>query len=133
MTPQQKLKQLILQTAVGLGDIPEGTTITPENVDALYDEHYDLHQDARQEIRPGSFTTRLQTEYRSELRNCHRNYECDEVAMQMVDGSWVGWTYWHGGGKHSEPEAIPWVDYAYALDCKEQEQVVVVRTFTKPA
>jgi hypothetical protein len=53
--------------------------------------------------------------------------------MEMSDGSWVGWTYWHGGGKHSEPEAIPWIDYAYALDCEAKEQMVIVYTFKKPA
>jgi hypothetical protein len=133
VTPVQKLKQLILQTAISLKDLPDTLVITPENVDALYDEHYDLHQDARQEIRPGQKATGLQTEYRSDLRGAHRNYECDEVAMQAEDGSWIGWTYWHGGGKHSEPMAIPWVEYAYALDCKEREEVVIVQTFTKAA
>lgn len=133
MTPVQKLKQLILQTAIDLKDLPEDTVITPENVDTLYDEHYDLHQDARQEIRTGQLHSNLQTPYNSDLRGAHRNYECDEVAMQAADGSWIGWTYWHGGGKHSEPMAIPWVEYAYDLDCTEKPEVVIVRTFTKVA
>lgn len=133
MTPVQKLKQAILQTAMRFGDIPQDTVITAENIDTLYDEHYDAHQDARQETRSGAIHTNLQTEYRGDLRGAHRNYECDEVAMKMDDGSWVGWTYWHGGGKHSEPMAIPWVEYAYDLNCAEKEEVVIVRTFTKPA
>ncbi len=133
MTPVQKLKQLILQTTISLKDLPDTLVITAENVDALFDEHYDATQDARQEIRPGVRATNLQTEYRGDLRGAHRNYECDEVAAEMSDGSWVGWTYWHGGGKHSEPEAIPWVDYAYALDCTAKEEVVIVYSFTKAA
>lgn len=28
--------------------------------------------------------------------------------MQAPDGTWVGWTYWYGGGKYAEPSAIPW-------------------------
>ena len=49
----------------------------------------------------------------------------------MPDGSWVGWTYWYGGGKYGEPEAIDWMDDAYDLACTEEEKVVTVRTFTK--
>jgi len=133
MTPVQKLKQIILQSAINLGDIPKTVVVAPENVDSLYEEHYDATQDARQEIRYGECKTTLSTQYNSELRGAHRNYECDEVAMQCDDGTWIGWTYWHGGGKHSEPTAIPWVEYAYALECKEEEKMVIVRSFTKPA
>ena len=49
----------------------------------------------------------------------------------MPDGSWVGWTYWYGGGKHAEPEVMDWMGEAYPLDCVEEEKMVTVRTFTK--
>lgn len=58
-----------------------------------------------------------------------RHYESEAVACQMLDGSWVGWTSWYGGGKHGEPESIPWIEDAYDLDCKEV--VKTVREFTK--
>jgi hypothetical protein len=32
-----------------------------------------------------------------------RHYEAKSVAKQMSDGTWVGWTFWYGGGKHGEP------------------------------
>lgn len=35
------------------------------------------------------------------------------------------------GGKHGEPEAIDWIEHAYDVECKEEEKLVVVHTFTK--
>jgi hypothetical protein len=58
-----------------------------------------------------------------------RHYESDAVAAKAPDGSWVGWTYWYGGGKHGEPEAIDWIEDAYDVICAEEEKLVVVRTF----
>ena len=60
-----------------------------------------------------------------------RHYESNGVASRMPDGSWVGWTYWYGGGKHGEPGAIDWMSEAYDLDVVEEEKIVIVRTFTK--
>ena len=59
------------------------------------------------------------------------NYENQSSAMQAPDGTWVGWTYWYGGGKYAEPSAIPWLDYAYALSCEEKQVTITQRTFTK--
>jgi hypothetical protein len=81
-------------------------------------------QDYLYNLRTDGTETRLQCEY-------SRHYESESVAAQMLDGSWVGWTYWYGGGKHGEPEAVEWLEDAYNLECQEEEQVVVVRTFTK--
>lgn len=64
-------------------------------------------------------------------REYSRHYESMSVAKKMGDGSWVGWTYWYGGGKHGQPESIDWISDAYELDCKEEEKVVIVREFTK--
>lgn len=60
-----------------------------------------------------------------------RNFEADSVGKQLSDGTWVGWTYWHGGGKHAYSEEIEWMAKAYDLDVVEVEKLVVVRTFTK--
>jgi hypothetical protein len=122
MTPQQKIKSLILQKNADLNDFyrPE---ITAENVDDLYDELED-NRGALNEIRCDGIETGIPGQY-------SRHYESDEVAMQCQDGSWVGWTYWYGGGKHGEPEAMDWVEHAYDVECKEEEKLVVVQTFTK--
>lgn len=123
MTAAQKLKQYILWQA----DI----IVTEFDVDEIYEKYSDddeeepfcLH-DIEEEVRSGQ----VETDIRSESS---RHYESKSVASQMLDGSWVGWTYWYGGGKHGEPEAIEWISKAYDLDCVEQERLVIVRTFKK--
>jgi hypothetical protein len=127
MTPEQKLKHLILLkqqefNADFLKDVP----VTEDNIDELFDENnedYEL-QDATQEMRCTGIDTDLECEW-------SRHYESNAVAIQYIDGSWVGWTYWFGGGRHGEPEAIDWMDSAYDVQCSEEEKIVVVRTFTK--
>lgn len=85
----------------------------------------DLHWDAIQEFRSGyDEETKIECDH-------SRHYESKSVAKQLDDGTWVGWTYWYGGGKHGEPEAVDWMGYAYFLDVKEEEKVVTIRTFTK--
>lgn len=125
MTPEQKLKWAILSK-----DAAWGNTAPPEypceNVDELYEALVEdnSHWDAMNEVRCGGTETGLDCQY-------SRHYESDAVAMKMPDGSWVGWTYWYGGGKHSEPEAIDWMSEAYDVVCSEEEKVVVVQTFAK--
>lgn len=126
MTPEQKLKHAILIKAADFDNITLVGEVTAENVDRLYeqkDQNWEL-QDARNETRCGDVETDLPSQH-------SRHYEAKEVAAKMPDGSWVGWTYWYGGGKHGEPEAIDWMDEAYDLTCVEEEKVVTVRTFTK--
>lgn len=127
MTPEQKIKHKILSELVAEPsdeiDI-DISTITAENVDELYDEFYDDINDIEFEFRQGDVVTDIPCEY-------SRHYESKSVAAKMVDGSWVGWTYWYGGGKHGDPDSIPWMDEAYELDVKEEERLVVIQTFTK--
>ena len=121
MTPEQKLKHAMLLWA----DVTE--TITADNVDELFDSELvekDQHWDAKSEMRSGEVETGLPCDY-------SRHYESKSVAAKMPDGSWVGWTYWYGGGKHGNPEEIDWMDDAYDLTCTEEEKVVTVRTFAK--
>ena len=130
MTPQQKLKHAILLKAVQFENIADPGAITAENVDQLYednDQDWEL-QDAREEVRCGNERTNVAdpTPYMRGLSD----YESQSVAMQ-IDGSWVGWTHWYGGGKHAEPSAIPWMEYAYDLTCEEKQVTVTQRTFTK--
>ena len=129
MTPEQKIKHLVLVKLASFsgGPAPEATD---ENIDALYqvasdNDDGDL-QDAREEIRSGGTETKLECEI-------SRHYESKAVAAQAVDGSWVGWVYWYGGGKHGEPQAVDWMDKAYDLTCAEDQKLVTVRTFTRVA
>lgn len=100
----------------------EFTKITAANVDAMYNELYAY--DIEFEFREGQVETQLECPG-------SRQYESRSVAAKMLDGSWVGWTYWYGGGKHGDPDSISWMEDAYDLDVKEEEQLVVVQTFTR--
>ena len=126
MTPYQKLQHLILSKAAKWDEIELGE-VTPENIDDLWDEYenQDSIYDATNEIRQ---SWDEETDIPCEGS---RHYESKSVAAKMPDGSWVGWTYWYGGGKHGEPEAIDWMESAYNIDCVEEARVVTVRTFTK--
>ena len=125
MTPEQKMKALVIAKFWEWEQPTVPVTLTADNVDDLYDEiegeDYTL-QDARSEVRCGVHETGLPAPH-------SRHYESKSVAAQTLDGSWVGWTYWYGGGKHGVPEAIDWMDEAYDLKVTEEEKMVVVRTF----
>jgi hypothetical protein len=129
MTPEQKLKHLILSTLANHRQ-EDTVEITAGNIDELYDEACENDdgglQDAREEVRCGGTGTGLQAPW-------SRHYEVFAVAVKTFDGSWVGFNYWYGGGKHGEPEAIDWMDEAYDLTVTEEEKMVVVRTFAKAA
>jgi hypothetical protein len=133
MSPEQKLKHLILIRHAGFSfnDFELPAVIDESNVDEIYEDTEDDNgsgwglQDAREEVRCSGIETGLPAPL-------SRHYESDAVAAKYVDGSWVGFTYWHGGGKHGEPEAIDWIEDAYDVACAEEEKLVVVRTFTKP-
>lgn len=127
MTPEQKIKHAVLAlVAKWNGTLLE--EVTEQNVDeryeALEESDDDARNDALNEIREGEVETDLACEW-------SRHYESKSVAAKMPDGSWVGWTYWYGGGKHGEPEAIDWMGDAYDLTCVEEEKLVIVRTFSK--
>lgn len=125
MTPKQKIKWAILARDAKWAekDRPEYPCA---DVDELYDQlvEDDDHWDAVNEIRCTGVATGLPCPI-------SRHYESEAVAMQMPDGSWVGWTYWYGGGKHGEPESVDWMNSAYEVACAEEEKVVTVRTFTR--
>jgi hypothetical protein len=135
MTPHQTLKHMILLRACDMQVLYEDIEIEiaaeikkadVNNIDELYDtlECEDSVSDARAEIRKGDIETGLRPlEY-------SRYYEVKDVAMKTPLG-YVGWSYWYGGGKHSAPAEVDWMNSAYFLDVKEEEKVVIVKTFTR--
>lgn len=129
MTPENKIKRAIMQNAMNSGfrlDEWNHPWDTDEQVKASWnvfiDSNSSEYYDGMEDFRNCGVETGLPTEY-------SRHYESESVATQMDDGSWVGWTFWHGGGKHGEPEAIEWMNEAYDLDCVEEQKLVTVRTF----
>lgn len=121
MTATQLIKLEILQTNEELADFMVGKEVTPDNIDEIYREASDVHdyiQDEENEFRcSGEPTPEIRAPF-------SRHYECDAVARQVSGGQWVGWHYWHGGGKHGEPEAVEWMDDAYLLEITGTETVV---------
>lgn len=127
MTPEQKLKHAVILKGIELGSIAApDDEITAEHIDQLFEDLGDDYalQDAMDEIRCSGTETRLR------CRQWSRHYESRAVAAHMPDGSWVGWTYWYGGGKHGEPESVEWMSDAYEVECKEEEKLIVVKTFS---
>lgn len=120
MTPTQKVKWLVLATLAKWRKTAPPPYPCP-NVDDLYaaEEGADDRHDAVAEVRGSGEETGLPTEW-------SRNYEANAVAKELPDGTWVGWTYYYGGGKHSEPGAIPWMEDAYTVTAHEETRVVRV-------
>lgn len=84
----------------------------------------DYRQDPMEEFRQSGEETKIECDW-------SRHYESKSVAKKLSDGSWVGWTYWYGGGKHGEPSEMDWMSDAYELDCVETEKLVMVREFKR--
>jgi len=124
MTPEQKIRWMAIELYRTWGDDQVIEEVTADNVDEVFDELEDCLYDAMYEIREGEVETDIPSPY-------SRHLESKSVAAQAPDGTWVGWTYWYGGGKHAEPEAVEWISEAYDLDVVEEEKLVIVRTFTK--
>ncbi len=126
MTALQKLKWAILVRAAQLMDMPP-PAYPCANADELYEALViaELHWDAKNEVRSSGVDTQLPHEW-------SRNYDSKAVAMAFPDGSWVGWTYWYGGGKHGDPDALAWMDTAYDVQCHERLEQVTVREFRLP-
>lgn len=128
MTPKQMLMAIVVQRAIDddFAFEEKPASITAKNVEELYDElrDDDAHWDYLSELRGGEVETGLPCEW-------SRHYESKSVAAKAPNGQWIGWVYWYGGGKHGEPDAIDWMSGAYLLDVKEEEKLVVVRTFAK--
>lgn len=123
MTPTQKIKWLVLAKAAQWSEA-EPPPYPCAEVDDLYDagsERDDIY-DAISEVRSSGEETGLPADW-------SRHYESKSVAVCLPDGTWVGWTYWYGGGKHGAPGSVPWMECAY--DVAMREETRVVRVFAK--
>lgn len=114
MTSSQKIKALILSK---LDQPPKFNESNIDEVFKLNDETFDIAND----VREGECETGLSCRY-------SRHYESKAVAGQMLDGSWVGWTYFYGGGHHGNPDEMPWIDDAYDLE-RLEDKIIAVKQF----
>lgn len=126
ITPQQKVKWLILALYAKWNDLGEPVYPLSLEDELAFDSDDDCrYQDAANNIRANYDA--VETGLPCPL---NRGYGAKAVAAKLPDGSWVGWTFYYGGGKHGEPDAIPWIEDAYNVSCVEQEIVAIHRTFT---
>jgi hypothetical protein len=128
MTPRQKIMTTILLEAIDDGVVVfDKDAINENNIGLLYEElliEKDLHWDYESEFREGQDRTDITPKWSN-------HYESYSVASEMFDGSWVGWTYFYGGGKHGDPESIDWVSEAYNVTFTESTRTIVVRHYTR--
>lgn len=127
LTATQLIKKAILaRSCLFFKDFkPINSLTTGEEIDAAFEdaEKKDVTQDATEEIRSSGIETGLPAPF-------SRNYET-EINAHLIDGQYVGFVYYFAGGKYGEPGAIPWMDDAFFLDCKEELVTATKRTFTK--
>ena len=110
----------------------DGLELTLENASDLYNysEEYfgedveDIIQEVTYDYRHNGIGCNLLPKHYS------RHYEVDFVVSE-IEGKWVGWHYWYGGGKHGEPEQIDWIGDAEFVDIESQKEVVVVERVFK--
>lgn len=123
MTPENKIKRAILRQASNDGEFAVGPIdddiVNDEIIENVYTQlcEADKQWDYESEFREGTVATNINPPY-------SRHYESKSVATQ-IDGEWIGWTFWYGGGKHGNPED------AYLLNCQEEQKLVTIQTFTK--
>lgn len=74
------------------------------------------------------YETRYGIETDLHPKTSSRHYEIEVRAME-VDGVWVAWDFYYGGGKHGEPEAFDWISNARIVECEEKVVTKVEYTF----
>lgn len=138
LTAEHRIKrELILQVQAGCTGPEDGALFngapvmeTADQIDEAWGKlaeegfYSDWFHDAMSDFRDGEFKTGLPSQ-------SSRHYEAEEVGAALQDGTFVGWTFWYGGGKHSNPDEIDWMSEAYDLEVSQKEKMVVVKTFTR--
>lgn len=126
-TAKELILKDVIKTAFNFDDksfVDKPNNITWEDYyDELLDgEMEDSLYDAMNDFRNSGTETNIP------VGSYSRHYECVQVA-RVIDDAAVSWTYWFGGGKYSEPEAIDWIDEAYLV--KHEEQTITMTVFSK--
>ena len=121
LSAQAAIKREILLRAILNDDHAWVSLRTEDEIDSSYDD-FDDNYGYESEFRQDGIDTGLPAP-------SSRHYECDSVALKLSDGKWVEWDYWHGGGKHGEPDAIDWLSDARYIGCSEDIKTITVQTF----
>lgn len=111
MNATQCIKRHIILDAIERGDLTlEEGSLAKGDIDAVWDWWYDEEGDQV-------------CEYMDEFRWSGEEvdipapgsgiYESTSHVRKLSCGTYVGWTYWYGGGKHGSPEEMEWLEDAY--------------------
>lgn len=87
-------------------------------------EYEDDFQEILYEIRDEGFEVNLSTKTYS------RHYEVDCYVLE-IEGKWIAYDYYYGGGKHGEPEEFDWLSTCRYVNCEERVVTKVERTFSE--
>jgi len=126
LTSTQLIKKAIIQLLNDQNYVDYRQPVTTaEEIEAAYDLAVEkrIHWDMQEEVRSGGIETDLPAPH-------SRHYEVD-IHAQLIDSQWVGYNFFHGGGKHGQAESIDWMEDAFFVDCKEELVTITQRTFTK--
>lgn len=124
------LKKYIVEFSCGDNWSYDGALNTEEEIEAAYQQmRKDIGFDWMQDVMSGHFETGLPVESKMYSRYC----ETKMVGIETMDKNFIGFPRYFGGGKHFDEYS--WydtsVDFAEYLDCKEEQKLVTVRTFSK--
>lgn len=131
LLPIHALKAQIIQHALDLLEsAPHNfTDADGDTVDELWNimraDYPDTMQDAQNEVRCMGRLTGLATP-------AARHMEVDAVAILTPFNQWVGFYYWHGGGKHSGAEEIEWMKDSYWVKAETDQVLRLDLKFSSP-
>ena len=127
LTATQLIKKAILTEILSWAENFKIKTVpeTPEGIDEAWEIMLEdgIDQDTCEEWRQSGIDTDLPAPF-------NRNYEIDIIARK-IENHWISWPLEYGGGKHQEFSSYDWVEDAEFVDCKEEEKLVTIRTFSK--
>ena len=120
-------KELIQELLISSEFSLLSTELTLDNAEHIYNQNVyedEIYADTLQELlvdfRYSGTASNLSAPY-------SRHFEVD-MHVRLIDGVWIAWPFYYGGGKHAEPDVIEWIGQAKIVEI-EREEVVVRRIF----
>lgn len=127
LTAQELIYKKMISDALDQGYVNEKDIDSLEGCESSCDLWYEL-KDTSDNLYNIESETREGMETNLHPKKHSRHYEIDVHAMQ-VDGVWVAWDYYYGGGKHGEPEAFDWISNSRIVECEVKIVTKVEYTF----
>jgi hypothetical protein len=126
MTAEQRIKRhILLQALAENDDLKFDGEITAENIDDVYAYVlcdiglcFKYEEKFRGSGEPSGINTQSSFSY--------EKHDSIEMVRQLSDGTWVGWTYWHGRSGIGDPATVDWMLEAYDVEMHEETRVVKV-------